>query len=195
MCRFATGRFSGIRRPTVGADFLSKKIMLQDSEVNVQVWDTAGQERFNTGSVGAAYFRGADGALLVYDVVNEKSFEQLEMWRDECMTRQDRSADFFPIVVIGNKTDLRDAMREEARPDQSDVITWCRQNSYGHVETSAKDGQGVEAAMVAIVALALENQRNYQAYLGSLPSEKTGGSRVDLDKKFEQKKSSCTGCG
>jgi Ras-related protein Rab-7A len=172
--------------------------MLQDSEVNVQVWDTAGQERFTAGSVGAAYFRNADGALLVYDVSNEKSFEQLEMWRDECMSRQDRG-EYFPIVVIGNKTDIRDAMPECERPDQSDVLGWCRQNSYGHIETSAKDGQGVEAAMMAIVALALENQRHYfqlHHKHGSKADSTSSSATVDLSKKYEQQNSGCgTGCG
>lgn len=198
--RFATGRFSGIRRPTVGADFLSKKLMLQDSEVFVQVWDTAGQERFCTGSVGASYFRGAHGALLVYDVSNEKSIEQIEMWRDECLSRQDRG-EFFPIVVIGNKTDLRDALPENERLDQSSILQWCRENQYGHVETCAKDGHGVEAAMIAIVALALENQKQYiQAHGPSGTNGPSAGSSgngrgktVELSKKYEKQSSGC-GC-
>lgn len=184
--RFATGKFSGIRRPTVGSDFLSKKVAIHDFDVSVQVWDTAGQERFCQGSIGAAFFRGAHGALLVYDVNNEKSIEQVEQWRDECMQRKELTTDFFPIVVIANKIDIRDATPESARIDQSAILKWCRDNSYGHIETSAKDGHGVEAAMMAIIGLALESQRNAKNS-GMLPPPTN--DRVDLSGKYEPKKS------
>jgi small GTP-binding protein len=100
--RFATGRFSGLRRPTVGADFLSKKIEIHDCEVALQIWDTAGQERFHQGSLGNSFYRGAHGALLVYDVNNASSIEQIAQWRDECLHHQETD-DYFPLVVVGNK--------------------------------------------------------------------------------------------
>jgi Ras-related protein Rab-7A len=195
--RFATGKFNGIRRPTVGSDFLSKKVSIHDIDVTVQVWDTAGQERFNQGTIGAAFFRGAHGALLVYDVNNEKSIEQIEQWRDECLQRKETNFDFFPIVVIGNKIDLRDATPEDQRVDQSHILSWCRENAYGHIETSAKDGYGVEAAMMAIVGLALECQRSANGTRNGImnPNTGTGGAgdegKIRLSEKYEPKKSGC----
>jgi Ras-related protein Rab-7A len=191
--RFATGKFTDVRRPTIGADFLSKKIILHDTEIFVQVWDTAGQERFNSGTVGNAYFRGAHGALLVYDVTNDKSIDQIELWRDECLCRHDNST-FFPIVVIGNKTDLRDRLPEDKRIDQSHILAWCRQNSYGHIETSAKDGFGVDAAMLAVVALALEAQQSSASNNGKAGLGNGTNDRIDLSKKYEKPKGACDNC-
>jgi Ras-related protein Rab-7A len=185
--RFATGKFSGIRRPTIGSDFLTKKMEVHEVEVSLQIWDTAGQERFQTGSLGSTFYRGSHGALLVYDVNNEKSQEQIEQWRDDCLSRQE-GEEFFPIVVIGNKTDLRDAKPQSEWVDQTAILTWCRDNSYGHIETSAKDGHGVDAAMMAITGLALECKRTPRR------SETVKG-KVNLNNAYEKKsKGFCEGC-
>ena len=199
--RFATGRFSGLRRPTVGADFLSKKIDIHDCEVSLQIWDTAGQERFHQGSLGHSFYRGAHGALLVYDVNNASSIEQIAQWRDECLHHQETD-DYFPLVVVGNKVDIRETTKPEDRIDQSDILTWCRDQSYGHIETSAKDGLGVEAAMIAITGLALEAKRSAlrSTAMSSLThyTTTTRGStteRVRLDSMYEPKKKGiCEGC-
>lgn len=183
--RFATGKFSGVRRPTVGSDFMAKKIEIHDVEVNLQVWDTAGQERFHQGTLGVSFYRGAHGALLVYDVNNEKSIEQIYQWREECLQRSETTA-FFPIVVIGNKTDIRDATVESARIDQGTILSWCRENSYGHIETSAKDGNGVDAAMMAITALALESQRAAPKSIGQ--RNQSTSEPFKLNTAYEKKK-------
>jgi Ras-related protein Rab-7A len=195
MRRFATGRFSGLRRPTVGADFVSKKIEIDDTEVSLQVWDTAGQERFHQGSLGNSFYRGAHGALLVYDVNNASSIEQIAQWRDECLAHQEADV-YFPLVVIGNKIDVREQKKPEDRVDQREILTWCRDNSYGHIETSAKDGLGVEAAMTAITGLALEGKRLADratvATAGGRPSTSDG---MRLTSLYEPKKKGlCEGC-
>lgn len=192
-CRFATGKFSGVRRPTVGADFMTKKLEIHDVEVLLQVWDTAGQERFHQGTLGASFYRGSHGALLVYDVNNEKSIEQIAQWREECVQRSDNSG-FFPIVVIGNKVDIRDAAHISERIDQSHILSWCRDHSYGHIETSAKDGFGVDAAMLAITALALESQRALPKAARNQSTSSTSES-IRLSNRYEPKKSGfCDSC-
>lgn len=175
MKRYTTGKFSDVRRATVGADFMTKVMTLNDTEIIVQVWDTAGQEKFHQGTIGTPFYRGADGCLLVYDVTNEKSFEQLELWRDEVFRRIDKSS-YFPLVVVGNKIDLR---TPDSIIDQSSVIEWCRENAYGHIETSAKDDLGVEAAMQAVVALALEQRRSSVSV-----NDAAQGDRFVLDDKY-----------
>lgn len=187
--RFSTGKFSGKRRPTIGSDFMSRRIEIHDVDVFLQIWDTAGQERFQSGTLGNTFYRGAHGALLVYDVNNEKSIEQVALWRDECLSHQDSDA-FFPIVVIGNKVDLREDTPKEERVDQSEIVSWCRDQSYGHIETSAKDGLGVEAAMLAITALALESQRNNQH-----EKKSSQEGNIDLNKMYTPKRRGlCDGC-
>ena len=74
----------------------------QDRPVSIQIWDTAGQERFS--SLGVAFYRGADAALLVYDITNARSFEQLGSWREEFLHQANPvNPDSFPFVCIGNK--------------------------------------------------------------------------------------------
>lgn len=74
-------RFSNQYKATIGADFLTKEVMVDDRLVTMQLWDTAGQERFQ--SLGVAFYRGADCCVLVFDVNSAKSFETLDSWRDE----------------------------------------------------------------------------------------------------------------
>lgn len=171
---------------------MAKKIEIHDVEVNLQVWDTAGQERFHQGTLGVSFYRGAHGALLVYDVNNEKSIEQIFQWREECLQRSEATV-FFPIVVIGNKIDIRDATVESARIDQGPILNWCRENSYGHIETSAKDGNGVDAAMMAITALALESQRT--APKSTTQRNQSTSEPFKLNSAYEKKKAGfCEAC-
>ena len=190
-----------MRRPTVGADFLTKKIVVDDVDVVIQIWDTAGQERFHQGTLGSSFYRGAHGALLVYDVNNEKSIEQLAQWRAECLSHiEDETT--FPIVVIANKVDLRDKTEESERVDQSVVLSWCKEFMYGHIETSAKENLGVEAAMGAVALLALEAQRSPSVAAiknrklnASSSSSASQSTTIRLDRKYERKKDSyCDSC-
>ena len=137
----------------------------------------------NTGTIGQSFYRGSDGCLLVYDVTNEASSVQLLSWRDEALGRVDPDH-FFPFVAIGNKTDLR---TDANKFDQSQILEWCRANTYGHMEASAKDGTGVEAAMQSIALLALEAKRNYTEVSFRDPE-----STIRLEDRYSiSEKSSC----
>merc|ERR1719231_1596660 len=81
MNQYVHKRFSNQYKATIGADFLTKEVMIDDKLVTLQIWDTAGQERFQ--SLGVAFYRGADACILVYDITNPKSFDHLDSWRDE----------------------------------------------------------------------------------------------------------------
>lgn len=85
------------QKATIGADFLTKEIVIDDRVVTMQIWDTAGQERFQ--SLGVAFYRGADCCVLTFDVTNNKSFDTLESWRDEFLIQANPSdPDNFPFV-------------------------------------------------------------------------------------------------
>lgn len=169
------------------------------------MWDTAGQERFHQGTIGSPFYRGAHGALLVYDVNNDKSIEQLALWRTECLSYVDDEA-LFPIVVVGNKVDLREQNQQnqtdtetEPDPDPTCVLRWCKDYMYGHLETSAKDGSGVEAAVGAVALLALEALRSPAAIaIQNRRLNSTASSQqrtVRLDSKYERKRDGyCEGC-
>ena len=103
-------KFSASYKATIGADFLTKEVLVDDRLVTIQLWDTAGQERFQ--SLGVAFYRGADCCVLVYDVNNSKSFDTLDSWRDEFLIQASpKDAESFPFVVIGNKVDVEESKR------------------------------------------------------------------------------------
>uniref|UniRef100_A0A1I8GZA3 RAB7A, member RAS oncogene family n=1 Tax=Macrostomum lignano TaxID=282301 RepID=A0A1I8GZA3_9PLAT len=105
MNQFVNRKFSNQYKATIGADFLTKELMVDDRVVTLQLWDTAGQERFQ--SLGVAFYRGADACMLVYDVTQPNSFKTLDSWRDEFLIQASpRDPDNFPFVLVGNKIDL-----------------------------------------------------------------------------------------
>ncbi|CAH0519566.1 unnamed protein product [Peronospora belbahrii] len=155
MNQYVNQKFSSQYKATIGADFLTKEIMLDDKLVTMQIWDTAGQERFQ--SLGVAFYRGADACVLVYDITNTKSFEKLDTWRDEFLAQAGpRDPDAFPFIVFGNKVDKE----SERRVPKEKAQEWCRgknaQQPIQHYETSAKEATSVEEAFQTIASAALQ---------------------------------------
>ena len=117
---------------------------------------TAGQERFQ--SLGVAFYRGADACILVYDITAEKSFDQLNSWRDEFLGQASpRDPENFPFVVIGNKIDKE----AERRVPKSKATQWCKSKGtkpIPYFETSAKDAIKVEVAFLEAAQMALHQE-------------------------------------
>ena len=99
-------------KPTIGADFHSKKLSLkvnpEDDDhktVTLQIWDTAGQERYQ--SLGSAFYRGAEACILVYDITSITSFRSVETWRQNFLDKaMPKNPETFPFFLLGNKKDL-----------------------------------------------------------------------------------------
>jgi len=157
MNQYVHKRFSNQYKATIGADFLTKEVMIDDKLVTLQIWDTAGQERFQ--SLGVAFYRGADSCVLCYDITDAKSFDNLESWMDEFLVHAaPRNADSFPFVVLGNKADMANKRQLSA----SKAKAWCSaKGDIPHYETSAKEALNVEQAFHTIAknALAQESQQ------------------------------------
>lgn len=122
----------------------------------IQIWDTAGQERFQ--SLGVAFYRGADACILVYDITSEKSFDQLNSWRDEFLNQANpRDPENFPFVVIGNKVDRE----TERRVPKSKATQWTKSKGPKPIpffETSAKEAIKVEAAFLEAAQISLSKE-------------------------------------
>ncbi|CAI5746542.1 unnamed protein product [Peronospora destructor] len=164
MNQYVNEKFSSQYKATIGADFLTKEIMLDNKLVTMQIWDTAGQERFQ--SLGVAFYRGADACVLVYDITNPKSFEKLDTWRDEFLAQAGpRDSDAFPFIVLGNKVDKE----SERRVPKEKAQEWCRgknvQQPIQHYETSAKEATSVEEAFQAIAGSALQKGQEDDIYV------------------------------
>ena len=97
--------YKHVTMPTIGADFHNAKVKLTDNfddQINLQIWDTAGQEQFQ--SLCRAFYRGSDCVVIVYDVTNMQSYQNMEKWQSRF--RDATKSDDIPIVIIGNKADL-----------------------------------------------------------------------------------------
>lgn len=159
MNQYINKKFSSQYKATIGVDFLNKEVMIDDKLVTLQIWDTAGQERFQK-SLGMAFYRGADACILVYDITSEKSFEQLNSWRDEFLNQaHPRDPDNFPFVVIGNKIDKEN----ERRVPKAKATQWCKSKGpkpIPYFETSAKEAIKVDAAFLEAIQMALSKETN-----------------------------------
>ncbi|KAK7064437.1 ras family-domain-containing protein [Favolaschia claudopus] len=156
MNQYVNKRFSNQYKATIGADFLTKEVMVDDRLVTMQLWDTAGQERFQ--SLGVAFYRGADCCVLVYDVNSAKSFETLDSWRDEFLIQASpHDPENFPFVVLGNKIDVEENKRQVT---QKRAMTWCQsKGNIPYFETSAKEAINVEQAFQTVAKNALQQEQ------------------------------------
>lgn len=143
LLRLCLNEFRGDIPTTLGVDFQMKKLLVDGQYTMLQIWDTAGQERFR--SIAKSYFRKAHGVLLMYDVTSEMSFLNVRQWIDEIKNSCDKS---IPMMLIGNKTDLR------SEGNESRVIHTSMGEklamAYGSLfcETSARDGTNVVEAVL-----------------------------------------------
>uniref|UniRef100_A0A0D6R3W2 Ras-related protein Rab7 n=1 Tax=Araucaria cunninghamii TaxID=56994 RepID=A0A0D6R3W2_ARACU len=163
MNQYVNKKFSNQYKATIGADFLTKEVQVEDRLVTMQIWDTAGQERFQ--SLGVAFYRGADCCALVYDVNNMKSFDNLDNWREEFLIQANPAdPENFPFVVLGNKIDVDGGHSRVV--SEKKAKAWCAsKGNIPYFETSAKEDLNVEEAFECIAKNALKNEPDEEIYL------------------------------
>lgn len=138
LLQFTDKRFRAEHDMTIGVEFGHRVVDIDEQKIKLQIWDTAGQEAFR--SITRAYYRGATGALLVYDISRRSSFDHLAQWLFDA--RQNAQPNMV-IILIGNKNDL------DHREVSYDEGAWfARQNGLFFLEASAKTGNNVEAAFL-----------------------------------------------
>jgi len=164
MNQYVNKKFSNQYKATIGADFLTKEVFVDDRQVTMQIWDTAGQERFQ--SLGVAFYRGADCCVLVYDVTAPNSFKSLDAWRDEFLIQASpRDPENFPFIVIGNKVDLETRAVSMKRGQG-----WCQsKNNIPYFETSAKEAINVEQAFQTVAKNGLQQDSEVELYNNDFP--------------------------
>ncbi|XP_023941980.1 ras-related protein Rab-37 isoform X4 [Bicyclus anynana] len=151
LVQFETGKFqAGNFSATVGIGFTNKVVTVDGIKVKLQIWDTAGQERFR--SVTHAYYRDAHALLLLYDVTNKTSFDNIRAWLGEI---REYAQDDVVIMLLGNKSDS--GLERAVRREEGQRL--AREYQVAFMETSAKTGLNVEAAF-AHVARALVAKAN-----------------------------------
>ena len=142
LSRFTRNEFSLETKTTIGVEFATRNIQVENKTIKVQIWDTAGQERYR--AITSAYYRGAVGALLVYAINSRDSFNDVERWLSELRENADRN---IVIMLAGNKSDLKH-LREVPTEEAKD---FAKRFNLSFMETSALDSSNVEEAFKSII--------------------------------------------
>mmetsp|Transcript_57934 Transcript_57934/g.116146 ORF Transcript_57934/g.116146 Transcript_57934/m.116146 type:complete len:216 (+) Transcript_57934:60-707(+) len=158
LSRFTRDEFDQESRSTIGVEFASKTVTVNGKVMKAQIWDTAGQERYH--AIAGAYYRGAVGALLVYDISKRSSFDSLDRWLKELRDRTDQD---IVVLVVGNKSDLHE-QREVSQQEAQALVESNRLSSC--METSALDSTNVEEAFMRILADIYNRQHSRPASNG-----------------------------
>ncbi|XP_071938342.1 ras-related protein RABA5c-like [Coffea arabica] len=142
LSRYARNEFNPHSKATIGVEFQTQSIEIDGKEVKAQIWDTAGQERFR--AVTSAYYRGAFGALLVYDITRKDTFESVRKWLDELNAHSDSTV---AKMLVGNKCDL-ESMRQVSVEDGKSL---AEAEGFFFIETSALDSTNVKQAFEIVI--------------------------------------------
>jgi len=142
LSRFTRNEFNLESKSTIGVEFATKSIQADTKTIKAQIWDTAGQERYR--AITSAYYRGAVGALLVYDISKRISYDNVSRWLKELRDHADQN---IVIMLVGNKKDLRH-MRQVQTDEAKD---FCKQHKLFFIETSALADSNVSTAFETIL--------------------------------------------
>ena len=142
LSRFTRNEFNLESKSTIGVEFATKSIGVDSKTLKAQIWDTAGQERYR--AITSAYYRGAVGALLVYDITKHITFDNVARWLKEL---RDHAESNIVIMLVGNKSDLRHRRAVQTE----EAMTFAESNNIAFIETSALDATGVEESFRQIL--------------------------------------------
>mmetsp|Transcript_1744 Transcript_1744/g.4121 ORF Transcript_1744/g.4121 Transcript_1744/m.4121 type:complete len:215 (+) Transcript_1744:137-781(+) len=142
LSRFTRNEFNLESKSTIGVEFATRSIQAEGKIIKAQIWDTAGQERYR--AITSAYYRGAVGALLVYDISKKPTFENVERWLKELKDHADSN---IVIMLVGNKCDLKHL--RAVQTDEGSAFSATHGLSF--IETSALDSTNVNEAFTKIL--------------------------------------------
>ena len=152
--RTCFGRFDAAYIMTIGVDFGIKTCEIDDVSMKMQIWDTAGQERFHF--LLGTYYKGAHGALIVYDITRSSSYENIPMWMENIVKNIGKP---IPTILIGNKSDLQ--ILRDVPPDAGPKMAKTLSTKYGleipFCETSAKTNENVEIVFLELGRMMLQD--------------------------------------
>lgn len=151
--------------------------------MKAQIWDTAGQERYR--AITSAYYRGAVGALLVYDIAKHVTYENVERWLKELRDHADQN---IVIMLVGNKSDLRHL---RAVPTDEAKI-YAEKNQLSYIETSALDSTNVEAAFTNILTEIYKSVSNKHVGSDRMVPLPSSGVDITSSTNESQKKQCCS---
>ena len=165
---------------SIGVDFKSKQIEIDDKLIKLQIWDTADHEKFRT--ITTSYYKSAHAIIILYDITEQSSFDHINNW----MIEIDKFAKQGVLrIIVGNKKDL-ESKRQVSTKDAESLA-----DKYGikFMEVSAKDNTNIEALFLDIVKRLLENYLKSKGDIINTPS--TNNVVLKKDKNLNKKKKCC----
>ncbi|KAJ8755085.1 hypothetical protein K2173_016740 [Erythroxylum novogranatense] len=183
LARFTRNEFSLESKSTIGVEFATRSIHVENKVVKAQIWDTAGQERYR--AITSAYYRGAVGALLVYDVTRHVTFENVERWLKELRDHTDAN---IVIMLVGNKADLRHLRAVSTE----DGTAFAEKENTFFMETSALESLNVENAFTEVLTQIYHVVSRKALEVGDDPAALPKGQTVNVkDDVSAVKKAGC----
>jgi len=158
--RFSDDAFNTTFISTIGIDFKIKTIELKGKKIKLQIWDTAGQERFHT--ITTSYYRGAMGIMLVYDITNLKSFENIAKWLRNI---DEHANEDVEKMILGNKCDMED--NRQVPKERGDAI--ALEHGIKFMETSAKNNINIDRAFQELAEAILNKTSRETSSNSGLP--------------------------
>lgn len=148
LSRYVNDEFMYESKSTIGVEFCTKTIFLDNLIIKVQIWDTAGQERFR--AITRAYYRGSHGIIMVYDITSRKSFENIGRWVVESEQHID---DKTIVLLVGNKSDLEHIREVNYEEGQQ----FAENKKFLFIETSALNGDNINEGFISLVKYIVKN--------------------------------------
>ncbi|XP_061573396.1 ras-related protein Rab-25-like [Cololabis saira] len=179
LSRFTKNEFNHDSRTTIGVEFSTRTVQLSGFTIKAQIWDTAGLERYR--AITSAYYRGAVGALLVYDITKHLTYEGVERWLKELY---DHADPHIVVMLVGNKTD-RESDRSVPMQEAKD---FAEKKGVLFLETSALASTNVEAAFNGVLEEIHKKVSSKTVVRGSINAVSLSNSR---EEKAEEKKACC----
>ncbi|KAH7512615.1 ras-related protein RABA1f [Ziziphus jujuba] len=185
LSRFARNQFSLESKSTIGVEFATRSISVDDKIVKAQIWDTAGQERYR--AITSAYYRGAVGALLVYDVSRHVTFENVDRWLKELRGHTDAN---IVIMLVGNKADLRHLRAVSSE----DAKAFAEKENAFFMETSALESLNVENAFTQVLTQVYHVVSRKVLDIGDDPAALPKGQTINVGGKDDVSAVKKVGC-
>ena len=185
LSKYLTDEFDAKSKATVGVEFGVKNFKIENNIVKVQIWETAGEERYR--SITNAYYKGAKGSLLIYDITNKKSFENVEKWISDLKANADED---ISMILLGNKTDLEDKRVVTTEEGKNKAEFY----NLTFMETSAFNGNNIQEAFNELITdiykknhELLENQAKVEIIRDKKTIELDKGEDNNTDEVKEKK--------
>ena len=163
---------------TIGVEFSHKKFIVENRKIKAQIWDTAGQERYK--AITRAYYKGAKGAFIVYDITRKETFDDVDKWRNELISSCNQE---ITVMLIGNKCDLED--QREISKEQGEEK--AKSFGFSFLETSALSGENLEKGFQMLIEEIYQKYKVEQSKSDEF-NLNSGAEEIKIGKMTKKKK-------